>query len=134
MVCRILALAHDVIPSHDEKLGILYEGSSPDETALVEAASKNSFVLHNKSKAATAIKIPLLSKYDPGLLNAGVGQPEINPSGDLVDELYEPLFLLEFNSDRKRMSVIVKTPDGRIHLYCKGADSHILPRLKKIPK
>ena len=27
-----------------------------------------------------------------------------------------------FSSDRKRMSVVVRTPDGRLVLYCKGAD------------
>ena len=28
----------------------------------------------------------------------------------------------QFTSDRKCMSIIVRTPDGRIVLYCKGAD------------
>ena len=44
-------------------------------------------------------------------------------------ERYTPLKLLEFNSTRKRMSVIVRCPDGRIVLYCKGADSVIYERL-----
>jgi phospholipid-translocating ATPase len=43
--------------------------------------------------------------------------------------LYEKLVTLEFTSERRRMSVIVKTPDGRIVLYCKGADSEIMSRL-----
>lgn len=34
--------------------------------------------------------------------------------------------VLEFNSDRKRMSIIVKDmQNGHITLYCKGADSII---------
>ena len=37
--------------------------------------------------------------------------------------------LLEFNSTRKRMSVIVRNPQGQIILYCKGADSVIYQRL-----
>lgn len=32
---------------------------------------------------------------------------------------------------RKRMTVIVKTPDGKIMVYCKGADSVIQARLKQ---
>ncbi len=37
--------------------------------------------------------------------------------------------VLEFNSDRKRMSVIARTPDDRIMLFCKGADSIMYARL-----
>lgn len=29
-----------------------------------------------------------------------------------------------FNSNRKRMSVIVRTPSGKLRLYCKGAVSN----------
>jgi P-type E1-E2 ATPase len=47
------------------------------------------------------------------------------------NESYELLHVIEFTSARKRMSIIVKAPDGRIILMCKGADSHIEPRLKK---
>ena len=35
-----------------------------------------------------------------------------------------------FNSTRKRMSVLVRTPEGKIMLYCKGADSAIFSRLR----
>ncbi|KAG2004863.1 phospholipid-translocating ATPase [Coprinopsis cinerea AmutBmut pab1-1] len=46
-------------------------------------------------------------------------------------EKYTLLKMLEFNSTRKRMSVIMRCPDGRIILYCKGADSVIYERLAK---
>ena len=37
---------------------------------------------------------------------------------------------MEFNSDRKRMSVLIKDPtDGKIRLLIKGADSIIKDRL-----
>ena len=37
---------------------------------------------------------------------------------------------MEFNSDRKRMSIIVKDPkDGHIKMFTKGADSIIKDRL-----
>ena len=42
---------------------------------------------------------------------------------------YELLDILEFTSDRKRMSVVVKDGQtGKIHLLSKGADEAILPR------
>jgi hypothetical protein len=44
---------------------------------------------------------------------------------------YELLCSMEFTSDRKRMSVIVKLPDGKLKLYSKGADSVMLERLKE---
>ena len=44
---------------------------------------------------------------------------------------YEILNVCEFNSTRKRMSTVVRTPNGQIKLYCKGADTVILERLGK---
>ena len=38
-------------------------------------------------------------------------------------ETYDVLNVLEFTSTRKRMSVVVRMPDGNIRLYCKGADT-----------
>jgi phospholipid-transporting ATPase len=45
------------------------------------------------------------------------------------DEEYEILNVCEFNSTRKRMSVVVRGPDKRIKLYTKGADTVIYERL-----
>lgn len=43
-----------------------------------------------------------------------------------MEERWELLNILEFNSDRKRMSVIVRDPtSGVVRLFCKGADSVI---------
>lgn len=48
------------------------------------------------------------------------------------EETYELYRRVEFNSDRKRMSVIIKDPeDGLIKLFIKGADSIIKDRLDK---
>jgi len=44
-------------------------------------------------------------------------------------EEFEILNVLEFSSSRKRMSVICRTPLGKIKLLCKGADSVIFERL-----
>lgn len=40
---------------------------------------------------------------------------------------YEVLNVLEYTSEKKRISVIIKMPDGTIRLYAKGADSVIVP-------
>jgi phospholipid-transporting ATPase len=44
---------------------------------------------------------------------------------------FEILNICEFNSTRKRMSTVVRGPDGKIKLYTKGADTVILERLNK---
>ena len=38
---------------------------------------------------------------------------------------YKLLHIVEFTSDRKRMSAIVRTREGRVMLVCKGADNVI---------
>ena len=43
-------------------------------------------------------------------------------------EVYELLAILDFNNVRKRMSVIIRK-EGKVLLYCKGADSMIFERL-----
>ncbi|XP_064404646.1 probable phospholipid-transporting ATPase IA isoform X2 [Halichondria panicea] len=101
---KVLALCHTVIPEA-ENGEIKLRASSPDEEALVMAAIK-----------------------------LGVQFRERTPSSVIIDvfgtnEKYEVLNLLEFNSDRKRMSVIVRCPDGTIKLLCKGADSVVYSRL-----
>lgn len=40
---------------------------------------------------------------------------------------YHRLQVLEFDSNRKRMSTILRYPDGSIRVLCKGAESAILP-------
>jgi magnesium-transporting ATPase (P-type) len=53
-----------------------------------------------------------------------------------LEERWELLNILEFNSDRKRMSVILRDPTtGVVRLFCKGADNVIFgtgqPMMKK---
>lgn len=92
---------------------IEYQASSPDELALVEAARDLGFVLYNKRNGMVLLKL-----YPDGFEN------------DPVIEEYEILDIIEFTSSRKRMSVLVKFPDNRICLICKGADNVILERLR----
>ncbi|VDK61494.1 unnamed protein product [Anisakis simplex] len=83
----------------------IYEAESPDELALVEAASNHGIRLCSRHLRATLLQIA--------------------PLGFILK--YKVLHVLPFDSDRKRMSVIVRDRMGRIVVYCKGADSAILP-------
>ena len=48
-----------------------------------------------------------------------------------MEEHFEVECLMDFTSDRKRMSILVRDlSDDRIKLYIKGADSEIKKRLK----
>ena len=44
---------------------------------------------------------------------------------------YEILQACKFNSTRKRMSSVVRGPDRRMRLFCKGAEMGTLERLAK---
>ncbi|XP_074651102.1 putative phospholipid-transporting ATPase IA isoform X3 [Tubulanus polymorphus] len=101
---NMLAVCHTVVPEY--RGGELnYQAASPDEGALVRAARKLGFEFSTRTPESVTITV--------------FGVPET----------YEILNVLDFTSDRKRMSVIVKTPDGKIKLYCKGADTVIYERL-----
>lgn len=52
-------------------------------------------------------------------------------SVDGRDITYDILNVLEFTSDRRRMSVVVRDPEGRITLFVKGADNVIYERLSQ---
>lgn len=51
---------------------------------------------------------------------------------------HELLNLMDFTSERARMSVITRAPDGTIRLFCKGADTkvpgHADPALCRSPQ
>jgi len=67
-----------------------------------------------------------------GLLFVQMRKPKsvfVNIQGQSQE--FEILNICEFNSTRKRMSAIVRGPDGKIKLYTKGADTVILERVSK---
>ena len=104
-----LAVCHTIIT--EEKDGVIeYKASSPDELALVNAGRYFGFKFIGRDSDQNLI------------LSVGDTQKKI-----------AILNVLEFNSDRKRMSVIVRMPDGRFKILCKGADTILLPRLRKSP-
>uniref|UniRef100_A0A8C5BKZ9 Phospholipid-transporting ATPase n=1 Tax=Gadus morhua TaxID=8049 RepID=A0A8C5BKZ9_GADMO len=100
---RLLALCHTVMA--EEKNQLAYQAQSPDEGALVTAARNFGFVF--RSRTPESITIMEMGKQ----------------------QRYELLAILDFDNVRKRMSVIVRSPEGKVSLYCKGADSVIFERL-----
>lgn len=84
---------------------MMSQASSPDEAALVVAAKVFGFFFHGRTTTAITVREPV-EDCTPGI---GADQ----------DAKYEILAVLEFNSTRKRQSVIVRQPDGSILLQCK---------------
>jgi phospholipid-translocating ATPase len=106
-----LALCHTCLPEVQENGETHFMASSPDELALVQAAQDMGFLLINRDVHTITLKLP------------GV-------NGESTSETYEILDVIEFSSKRKRMSIILRFPDGRVCVICKGADSIIMQRLK----
>uniref|UniRef100_A0A8C6VZ42 Phospholipid-transporting ATPase n=1 Tax=Nothobranchius furzeri TaxID=105023 RepID=A0A8C6VZ42_NOTFU len=106
-ICEFLtmmAVCHTVVPEREGDQ-IIYQASSPDEGALVKAAKGLGFVFTARTPHSVIIEA----------------------RGKEMS--YELLNVLEFSSNRKRMSVVVRTPNGKLRLYCKGADNVIFERL-----
>ena len=105
-VFKLLAICHTVII--DNRLDKpKFNSSSPDELALINAAK--------------FFGIKFISRDDDNNI-------KIELQNGMI-EIYKLLNVLEFSSDRKRMSVVVRDPTGNIRLLCKGADNIIKERL-----
>ncbi|XP_053566150.1 phospholipid-transporting ATPase IF [Bombina bombina] len=83
-----------------------YYAASPDEKALVEASKRMGVTF-------SGIKGEIM---------------ELKCRGKC--ESYKLLHVLEFDPNRRRMSVIVQSPNGETILFTKGAESSILPNAK----
>lgn len=94
-----------IIPGAEEYSRIIYQASSPDEDALVRGARDVGVVFHTRTPRVITVNF--------------LGE----------DETYELLCVTEFTSNRKRMGVVYKCPDGVIRLFVKGADNVIYERL-----
>ncbi|KAM7268507.1 hypothetical protein ACFE04_010673 [Oxalis oulophora] len=107
-----LAACNTIVPividtsDANEKL-IDYQGESPDEQALVYAAAAYGFMLMERTS----------------------GHIVINVQGEMLR--LNVLGLHEFDSDRKRMSVILGFPDKSVRVFVKGADTTMLNVIDK---
>ncbi|KAH7920341.1 Ca-transporting ATPase [Leucogyrophana mollusca] len=102
----LLAVCHTVIPEVKDGKTV-YQASSPDEAALVAGAELLGYQFHTRKPKSVFVNVQGSSQE------------------------YQILNVCEFNSTRKRMSTVIRAPDGGIKLYCKGADTVILERLGK---
>ncbi|KOM42981.1 hypothetical protein LR48_Vigan05g058500 [Vigna angularis] len=93
-------------PDPDVKL-IDYQGESPDEQALAYAAAAYGFMLIERTSGHIVIDIH--------------GQRR----------KFNVLGMHEFDSDRKRMSVILGYPDNSVKVFVKGADASMLNVIDK---
>ena len=109
---RCLALNNDVRPeipsdgSGSQEERRLYKASSPDEEAFVKAAAYYGAILLGREGGTQEQRV------------------SIREGRRIVT--YDQLAVFPFTSDRKRMSVLVRCPDGSIRLYSKGADDKLL--------
>lgn len=96
-----LGLCHNVVLEHNGD----YNASSPDELAFVYFAK----LVGCEFKGIDEDNFIILNEFGKEMK-------------------YKLLDSFEFNSDRKRMSVIMQNDKGQIVMYCKGADSIMMPR------
>jgi len=104
----MLSVCHAVIPEPDpsKPFGIAFQASSPDEGALVSAAADFGYIFKARK---------------PG---------EVTVCRNGTDVTVQVLAVLEFTSERKRSSVIIRHPEtNEIVLFCKGSDDLIMQRL-----
>ncbi|CAD8136462.1 unnamed protein product [Paramecium pentaurelia] len=101
----LLSSAHECIAQKNKNSQITYQGPSPDEITLVDAAMNLGYIFEGQS----------------------ANEQEFTIRGK--QKKVELLSQFEFDSNRKRMSVIIKD-NGIYKLYIKGADSIIKARLK----
>eukprot|EP00755_Sulcionema_specki_P016368 Sspe_Gene.10304::Locus_3443_Transcript_1_1_Confidence_1.000_Length_4216::g.10304::m.10304/K01530/E3.6.3.1; phospholipid-translocating ATPase len=107
------------------------EAESPDELALVTAAGELGVALTEATQESKTIEM-----RKDCLPNASGGNEEGTTEAEWTKIEYKVLATLEFDSMRKRMSVIVRRKEseedpqgGRLYIYCKGADSAMEPLL-----
>ncbi|XP_059171339.1 phospholipid-transporting ATPase IF-like [Physella acuta] len=113
---KVLALCHTVrIDRHHTAAGTsssysptgaeyVYQASSPDEKALVEACARFGVVYHGMKDDMMEVTFHKKMKH------------------------FKLLHTLPFDPTRKRMSVIIEDDNGEIILMCKGADMAIIDR------
>ncbi|XP_024378284.1 phospholipid-transporting ATPase 2 isoform X3 [Physcomitrium patens] len=104
----VMTINNTVVPNMSRENGRLtYKAQSQDEEALVQAAAQLGMVLFSKKGSVV----------------------EVNFLGHTME--FEILQVLEFTSDRKRMSVVVRDHStGGLYLLTKGADETVFRRVR----
>ncbi|KAF2071974.1 hypothetical protein CYY_006711 [Polysphondylium violaceum] len=101
-----LGVCHAAVTDTNDEGETIFQSQSPDEIALIDCAKANENLFLNRSTTDVKIRI----------------------SGE--EKEYGLLAIMEFSSDRRRMSILLKDKQNdKIILYSKGADSIMLERL-----
>ena len=108
-----IALCHTCNAEKKRDGAIDYQAVSPDEQALVRAAQDLGYIMVDRQNSRITVQT----------------RPQ-DHGDELTFETYQILDVIEFSSNRKRMSVIVRMPDHRICIFCKGADSTLIRLLR----
>ncbi|KAI2602203.1 phospholipid-translocating P-type ATPase [Hypoxylon sp. NC1633] len=106
-----VALCHTCLPEVKDNGEIAFQAASPDELALVQAARDLGYLLIDRPTQSIKLQFE-------------------TPEGEIATETYEVLDVIEFSSKRKRMSIVIRMPDDRICVFCKGADNIMISRLR----
>ena len=101
-----ISIAHECVCTKICK----YSGVSPDDVELVKTAHEQGYSFLQSSNEIREIRI------------------------DHSIHTFSVLHVLNFSSERKRMSIIIKDNNNIIKLYCKGADCEIIKRMSKSSK
>ncbi|KAK3726094.1 drs2 neo1 protein [Vermiconidia calcicola] len=110
-----IALCHTALPEiQQDGMELDFQASSPDELALVRAAQDLGFLVISRSTQSITLR-----------------ESDMKGQEQEQEHVYRILDVIEFSSKRKRMSIIVRSPDGKVLLICKGADSVVVPLLKQ---
>ncbi|KAI3911404.1 hypothetical protein MKW98_010291 [Papaver atlanticum] len=107
MVNRPSSVSGMLTEIHEDVGAIEYQGESPDEQALVSAASAYGYTLTERTS----------------------GHIVVDVNGEKLR--LDVLGLHEFDSVRKRMSVVIRFPNNAVKVLVKGADSSMLNILGK---
>lgn len=107
---KVLSTCHTVMIDYSDPDHPCYQGSSPDELAMVNVASELAYKFSKRSTGTITIEVR--------------GEP-------ITIEIFA---VIEFTSARKRMSIVALMPDNNYYLFCKGADSIIFDRLESESK
>ena len=101
----LLSLCHSVFPEFDKEGKLIYEGASPDEISLVKGAQQLGYEYTSKEFSEMTIKDHIHE----------------------TEKKFELKIELPFDSNRKRMSVIIYNKETKEYeLLSKGADSVML--------
>jgi len=118
----LLSVCHSIIAEYPNGRdhGVVYNASSPDEKALVLMAKNIHYFFYDGH----------VQMLDVDGHDATIDGHRFYVNIFGTEHEFDIYNMLEFSSDRKRMSVICRDPrDQTLKLYCKGADNVVFQRL-----